>query len=77
LERSEKSGNGGTPPTNLYEYQKKGIMKIAFRKRLILKGAILFVLDWQKQKGRPKKGKAGPWSRTPNGVFNEDNCIRK
>jgi hypothetical protein len=32
------------PPTNLYEYQRKGLTKIAFRKLLILKDAILVVL---------------------------------
>jgi hypothetical protein len=32
------------PRTNLYEHQGKGLTKIAFRKSLILKGAILVVL---------------------------------
>src|SRR5260370_32183341 len=32
------------PATNLYEYQRKGLIEIAFRKLLILKGAILVVL---------------------------------
>jgi hypothetical protein len=31
------------PPTNLYEYQKKGLTKFAFRKLFILKGTILVV----------------------------------
>jgi len=30
-------------PVNLYEYQKKGLTKFAFRNRLILKDAILLV----------------------------------
>src|SRR6267378_2646916 len=49
----------GYPPTNLYEYQNKGITKIAIRKWLILKDAILVVgglakvemAAWKKQSG--------------------------
>jgi hypothetical protein len=38
------------PPTILHEFQKKGLTKIAFRNLLILKGAILVVLDGQRPK---------------------------
>jgi hypothetical protein len=49
---------GGTPPGILYEYQKKGVTEFAFRKSLILKGAILVVLNWQEaEMGALKKEK--------------------
>jgi hypothetical protein len=41
---------GPPPPIILHEYQKKGLTESAFRKLLILKGAILVVLDWQRLK---------------------------
>jgi hypothetical protein len=43
----------------LYEYQKKGLTKIAIRKSLILKGAILVVLDWQTAEMADLKRKSG------------------
>jgi hypothetical protein len=49
---------GVHPPGILYEYQKKGVTEFAFRKSLILKGAILVVLDWQEaEMGALKKEK--------------------
>src|SRR5438128_6480583 len=51
------------PPIILYECQKKGFTKFAFRKSLILKDAILTV--WT-SKWLPEKEKAGASSRTPN-----------
>jgi hypothetical protein len=41
----------------LYEYQNKGFTKMAFRKRLILKGTLLVVLEEQEPKSQPKKEK--------------------
>ena len=41
---------GPLPPVILHEYQKKGVTEKVFRKLLILKGAILVVLDWQSPK---------------------------
>jgi hypothetical protein len=41
------------PPTILYECQKKGLTEIVFRNSLILKGAILVVLDEQQPKWLP------------------------
>ena len=58
--RSRCLGHGPArphPPTNLYEYQRKGLTKIAFRKLLILKGAVLAVLGWQRRNGCPEKEK--------------------
>src|SRR6266699_6697574 len=37
-----------TPPTNLHEYQTKGLTKVAFRNLFILKEAILVVLALKK-----------------------------
>jgi hypothetical protein len=58
----------------LYECQKKGLTKIAFRNSLILKGAILVVLGWTtvgmaalKENGSLSAGQT--ISRTPNAVF--------
>jgi hypothetical protein len=51
------------------EYQNKGITKIAIRKWLILKDAILVVGDWQRSKWLPGKSKAGASPRTPNEVI--------
>ena len=53
------------PPIILYECQKKGFTKFAFRKSLILKDGILTV--WT-SKWLPGKEKAGASSRTPNAV---------
>ncbi len=47
------------PPTNLQEYQKKRLMKIAFRKSLILKAAILVVLGLLRPKTVALKKKSG------------------
>jgi len=41
----------------LHEYENKGVTEKAFRKPLILEGAILVVLDWQRAKGWPEKEK--------------------
>jgi hypothetical protein len=49
------------PPTNLYEYQRKGLTKLAFRNSLILKGAILVILGLQTLKwlqGKEKREQA-------------------
>jgi len=43
----------GVPPTSSDEYQNKALTKFAFRKLLILKDAILVVLDWQDRNGYP------------------------
>jgi hypothetical protein len=47
----------GVPPTNSDEYQNKALTKFAFRKLLILKDAILVVLDWQDRNGYLEKEK--------------------
>jgi hypothetical protein len=52
----------------LHEYQKKGLTKKAFRNSLILKGAILIVLDEQRTNGYLEK-EGGASSGSPNGVF--------
>jgi hypothetical protein len=49
----------------LYECQNKGLTKFTFRKSLILKDAILVVLDRQRLKWRSQKEKAGVTSRSP------------
>ncbi len=49
----------------LHEYQKKRLMKFAFCKWLILKGAILVVLDLQVLKWLPKKEKREPFGSAP------------
>lgn len=44
-EELREQWGGGTPPAILHQYQRKGVIEFAFRKSLILKGAILVVLD--------------------------------
>jgi hypothetical protein len=61
----------------LHEYQKKGVTEFAFRNLLILKDAILVVLDWQRPKPLPGKRKAGASSRTPDVVTYNDKYIMK
>jgi hypothetical protein len=55
LESIEEPARGRTayPPIILYECQKKGLTEIVFRNSLILKGAILVVLDEQQPKWLP------------------------
>ena len=62
------------PPIILYECQKKGFTKFAFRKLLILKDATLLV--WT-SKWLPGKEKAGASSRTPNAVSNAVNYTKE
>ena len=47
---AERGSMAPTPPIILYEYQRKGVTKIAFRKLLILKSVILVVLVWWQPK---------------------------
>jgi hypothetical protein len=47
----------------LYECQKKGFTKFAFRKLLILKDAILAVLDKQMAAGKEKAGEGLPHTK--------------
>jgi len=47
------------PPSFLHEYQEKGVTGKAFRKSLILKGAILVVLGWQGAEMAALKKKSG------------------
>ncbi len=57
----------------LHEYQKKRLTEKAFRKRLILMGSNIAVLDWQEPKASPKKEKRERGSRGPNRVFSKLN----
>jgi hypothetical protein len=47
------------PPGNLHEYQREGLAKFAFHKPLILKSALLVVLEWQKLEMGARKKKSG------------------
>jgi hypothetical protein len=67
----------GVPPIILYEYQRKGITEIAFRKLLILKDAIFVVWGLQRPKQQPGKRKTGASSRDPNVVFYRSKYIKK
>ncbi len=57
------------PPGNLHEYQKKGLTKFAFRKLLVLKGAILVAYGSKVRNGRTEKEKTGASSRITNAVI--------
>jgi hypothetical protein len=52
----------------MHEYQKKGVTEIAFRKSLILKGAILVVLGYKAEMAALRK-KSGSKLPTPNRVL--------
>ena len=53
------TGSGTPTPTKLHEYQNKGLTRIAFRKLLILRDAILVVL------GNSTAGNEGLLDRRP------------
>src|SRR5260370_41147926 len=68
--RSEKQKCSPDPPAILYEYQRKRLTKIAFRKPLILKSAILVALElWERRSRCWEERKAGASSRTPYEVI--------
>jgi hypothetical protein len=50
---------GHAPPTNLHEYQKKGVTEIAFRKLLILKDATSGCFGFAKAEMAAVKRKSG------------------
>ena len=54
------------PPTNLHEYQNKGLTKFAFRNSVILKGASLVVWDLAKVELADLKKKSG--SKLPHSI---------
>src|SRR5260370_7952981 len=58
------------------EYQKKGLIKFAFRKRLILKVMFLVVQRAGANKYGPEDRKAAASCRTPNRVFYRINYTR-
>src|SRR5260370_39063010 len=65
----EKTVTHPLPPAMVHEYQKKGLIKFAFRKRLILKVMFLVVQRAGANKYGPEDRKAAASCRTPNRVF--------
>jgi hypothetical protein len=80
IDRSQSDSNKqwhAPPPIILHEYQKKGVTEIAFRKLLILKGAILVVGEVAKNKIASLKTKAGASSRSLSMVLYRVNYATK